>query len=361
MNRAELEQVIGAELAKRDPRVQIMDSRTGMGVGGLSGNAPHLGEYVRVRPNVAGPVTEVVHDYSDTAYPVQRIRLNAFQDAERAELADFVHAEAQTTRDEHEDLAKLIGAEGEETREAARRTHNRKVRVTSKKLGTEVYEYPRVPAPGERVWTRGKERKVRDVVQYPQPFRFAADVAVDALRGDGVPVGWIAAGAAALAAVGLGAWWWTGRSSAQALARATYPDGTLIKASGDAIDVVVGGLRHHVPDPATLVAQFGSNPTIRTVTDAAFAAVPAGTALPRTVAAVSSAAAPTAPPAPGGPPAVGQALTSAVAGVGAVTSALGQGNPLSGLAGGQGGPLQGLGGLTGGGGLPDLGSLGGGG
>lgn len=59
-----------------------------------------------------------------------------------------------------------------------------------------------------------------------------------------------------------------------------YPDGMLIKGSGPEVDMMQGGVRRWIPDPATFACMGLSWGNVQTIPDATFAAIPAGPAFP---------------------------------------------------------------------------------
>ncbi|MBZ5523583.1 MAG: hypothetical protein LAP21_15220 [Acidobacteriia bacterium] len=60
----------------------------------------------------------------------------------------------------------------------------------------------------------------------------------------------------------------------------SYPDGTLIKGSGDPVSLISGGMRRWIPDPATFNAMGFSWGAIQTVSDAVYNSIPAGPQFP---------------------------------------------------------------------------------
>ena len=60
----------------------------------------------------------------------------------------------------------------------------------------------------------------------------------------------------------------------------TFPDGTLIKASGPEVDRMQGGLRRWIPDPTTFSCMGLSWGMVQTITDSAWQQIPVGRAYP---------------------------------------------------------------------------------
>jgi hypothetical protein len=60
----------------------------------------------------------------------------------------------------------------------------------------------------------------------------------------------------------------------------TYPDGTLLKASGPEIDMMAGGLRRWIPDPTTFNDMGLDWSKVVVIPDSEFSAIPSGPAYP---------------------------------------------------------------------------------
>jgi hypothetical protein len=64
---------------------------------------------------------------------------------------------------------------------------------------------------------------------------------------------------------------------------ATYPDGTLLRATGPEIHLMAGGVRRWVPDPATFTHMGLDWSKVRTIPDAEWAGIPQGAPFPSRV------------------------------------------------------------------------------